>query len=83
MTVAFATGAIAAGFTAAGLTTLLVWIATVLSGSADPWSIAPWIVSLAAAIVGIATYLAERIVYRRSLAKMQATGEPWAYRPGR
>ena len=80
MRLAFATGAIAAGFTAAGLTTLLVWVATVLSGSADPWAIAPWIVSLAAAIVAVATYLAERIVYRRSLARMQATGEPWAYR---
>ena len=82
MRLAFATGAIAAGFTAAGLTTLLVWVATVLSGSADPWAIAPWIVSLAAAIVGVATYLAERIVYRRSLARMHATGEPWAYRQG-
>ena len=82
MRLAFATGAIAAGFTAAGLTTLLVWVATVLSGSADPWSIAPWIVSLAAAIVGVATYFAERIVYRRSIARMRATGEPWAYRQG-
>ncbi|HJP70620.1 MAG TPA: hypothetical protein VJ975_02785 [Candidatus Limnocylindria bacterium] len=80
MKLAFATGAIAAGFTAGGLTTLLVWIATVLSGSADPWSIAPWIVSLAAAVIGVLTYLAERVVYRRSLARMQATGEPWAYR---
>jgi apolipoprotein N-acyltransferase len=77
---AFATGAIAAGFTAAGLTTLLIWIATVLSGSSDPWSIAPWIVALAAALVGVATYLAERIVHRRSLARKRATGEPWAYR---
>ena len=82
MRLAFATGAIAAGFTAAGLTTLLVWVATVLSGSADPWAIAPWIVSLAAAIVAVATYLAERIVYRRSIARMRATGEPWAYRQG-
>ena len=80
MKLAFATGAIAAGFTAAGLTALLIWIATVLSGSSEPWSIAPWIVSLAAAVIGVGTYLAERVVYRRSLARMRATGEPWAYR---
>jgi hypothetical protein len=80
MKLAFATGAVASGFTAAGLTTLLIWVATVLSGSSEAWSIAPWIVSLAAAAVAIATYFAERIVYRRSLARMRATGEPWAYR---
>jgi hypothetical protein len=80
MKLAFATGAVASGFTAAGLTTLLIWVATVLSGSAEAWSIAPWIVPLAAAAVAIATYFAERIVYRRSLARMRATGEPWAYR---
>ena len=80
MTLAFATGAIASGFTGAGLVTLLIWIATVVSGSGEAWSIAPWLVSLAAALVGAGTYLAERIVYRRSLARMRATGEPWAYR---
>jgi hypothetical protein len=26
------------------------------------------------------TYLAERIVYRRSLQRQRAIGEPWAYR---
>ena len=41
MGLAFFTGAIASGFTAAGLTALLIWIATVLAGSSDPWSIAP------------------------------------------
>ena len=76
MKLAFATGAIAAGFTAAGVTTLLIWIATVLSGSSGPWSIAPWIVALAAALVGVATYLAERIVYRRGLAPPRAPREP-------
>ena len=80
MKLAFATGAIAAGFTAAGVATLLIWIATVLSGSSGPGSSAPWIVALAAALVGVATSLAARIVYRRSLARMRATGEPWAYR---
>jgi hypothetical protein len=80
MKLAFATGAIASGITAAGLTALLIWIATVISGSSEPWSIAPWIVSAAAAVVGIATYLSERVVYRRSMAGKRATGEPWAYR---
>lgn len=80
MVLAFITGAVASGFTAAGLTAFGIWIATVLSGSTDPWSIAPWLVTLVAAIVAVATYLAERIVHRRSQSRMQSTGEPWAYR---
>lgn len=80
MVLAFLTGAVASGFAAAGLTTFAVWIATVVSGSADPWSIAPWLVALVAAVVAVATYLAEGIVHRRSLSRMRSTGEPWAYR---
>ena len=80
MTLAFVTGAVASGFTAAGLTALLIWVATVLSGSSDPWSIAPWLVTAAAAVVAIGTYIAEGIVHRRTLARMRSTGEPWAYR---
>ena len=80
MALAFITGAVASGFTAAGLTALLIWIATVLAGSSDPWAIAPWLVSAAAAVVAIATYVAEGIAYRRSLARKRSTGEPWAYR---
>jgi hypothetical protein len=82
MTLAFATGAIAAGVTAAGVTVLLIWIATVLSGSSDPWSIAPGLLAAVAAVVAVATYLAERLVYRRTLARMRERGEPWAYRRG-
>ena len=80
MRLAFLTGAVATGFTAAGLTTLLVWIATVLSGSSEPWDIAPWLVSAAAALVAVATYIAEGFAYRRTLARMRSVGEPWAYR---
>ncbi|MGH2418458.1 MAG: hypothetical protein ACRDFY_09010 [Candidatus Limnocylindria bacterium] len=80
MTLAFVTGAVASGFTAAGLTALLIWVATVVSGSSDPWSLAPWLVTVAAAAVAIGTYVAERIVHRRTLARMRSTGEPWAYR---
>ena len=82
MALAFLTGAVASGFTAAGLTTLLIWIATVLAGSTDPWSIAPWLVSIVAALVTIGTYVAEGIAHRRTLARMRSTGEPWAYREG-
>ena len=82
MALAFLTGAVASGFTAAGLTALLIWIATVLSGSSDPWSIAPWLVTLVAALVAIGTYVAEGIAHRRTLARMRSTGEPWAYRQG-
>ncbi len=80
MTLAFVTGAAASGFTAAGLTALMIWIATVLAGSSDPWSIAPWLVTGVAALVAIATYVAEGIAYRRTLARMRSTDEPWAYR---
>ena len=80
MGLAFLTGAVASGFTAAGLTALLIWMATVLSGSSAPWSIAPWLVSAVAVLVALATFVAEKIAYRRSLSRMRATGEPWAYR---
>ena len=80
MRLAFLTGAVATGFTAAGLTTLLVWIASVLAGSGGPWAIAPWLVSAVAALVAVATYVAEGLAYRRTLAHMRSIGEPWAYR---
>ncbi|MGH2380252.1 MAG: hypothetical protein ACRDG7_03405 [Candidatus Limnocylindria bacterium] len=80
MVLAFLTGAVASGFSAAGLTALLIWIATVVSGSTDPWSIAPWLVSVVAALVAVGTYVAEGIAHRRTLARMRSTGEPWAYR---
>jgi hypothetical protein len=80
MALAFLTGAVASGFTAAGLTALLIWVATVISGSSDPWSIAPWLVTAVATIVAVATFVAERIAYQRTLARMRAGGEPWAYR---
>ena len=82
MALAFLTGAVASGFTAAGLVALLIWIATVLAGSSDPWSIAPWLVSAVAALVAIATYVAEGIAYRQTMARMRSTGEPWAFREG-
>jgi len=82
MGLAFVTGAVASGFTAAGLTALLIWVVTVLAGSSDPWSIAPWLVSLVAALVAVATYVAEGIAHRKTLARMRSTGEPWAYREG-
>ena len=80
MVLAFVTGAVASGFTAAGLAALLIWVVTVLTGSSDPWSIAPWLVTAVAALVAIATYVAESMAYRRTLARLRSTGEPWAYR---
>lgn len=82
MALAFVVGAVASGFSAAGLTTLLIWIATVISGSEDPWTFAPWLVSVVATLVAVGTYLAEGIAHRRTLARMRSTGEPWAYREG-
>ena len=80
MRAAFATGAIASGFAAAGLTALIVWISTVISGSGAIWTTAPWLVTAAAAVVAAATYGAEYEVNRRMGARQRATGEPWAYR---
>ncbi len=80
MVLAFATGAVASGFAAAGIAALLVWVTTVVTGSPDPWSLAPWLVSLAAVLVAIGTYVAEGIAHRRTLARMRSIGEPWAYR---
>lgn len=80
MRLAFATGALASGLVAGGITGVLVWIATIVTGSSDPWSVAPILVTIAAAVIGGATYLAERIVYRRSMERQRSMGEPWAYR---
>lgn len=80
MKLAFATGALASGLVGGGLTAAVVWIVTVITGSSDPWSAAPVVVTAVAALVGGATYLAERIVYRRSLEQQRSMGEPWAYR---
>ena len=80
MNLAFATGALASALAAAGLTALVTWIATVVSGSSDPWSVAPWLISGAAIVVGAATFVAERSLHRREGARKRATGEPWAYR---
>jgi len=80
VTLAFLTGAIASGFTAAGLSALLIWVATVVTGSSDPWGWAPWVVALVAIAFAAGTYFAELVAHRRSLARMRSTGEPWAYR---
>lgn len=83
MALAFVVGAVASGFAAAGLTALLIWVITVLTRSADPWAIAPWLIVVVAGAVAVATYVAEGIAHRRSLARMHAAGEPWAYRSDR
>ena len=79
MTLAFITGAVASGFTAAGLTALVIWIVTVLSGSSDPWSIAPALVAIVAAIFAVLTYIAEDLVHRASQARAR-DGRARAYR---
>ena len=80
MRLAFVTGALASGFTGAGLTALLIWVVTVITGSTDPWSIAPALVAAIAAVLAILTYVAEQFIYRRSLDRKRSAGEPWAYR---
>lgn len=80
MRAAFLTGALAAGVAGATLTTLAIWVVSVVVGSGAPWGAAPLVVGLAAALLASGTYLAERVLYRRSMERKRATGEPWAYR---
>ena len=80
MNLAFITGALAAGFTGAALSALLIWVLTVITGSGDPWRVAPMVVAIVAGLFAVATYVAERFIYRRSMERKRATGEPWAYR---
>lgn len=80
MSVAFLTGALSSALAAAFLTAVVIWVVSVIVGSPAPWSVAPPLVVLAAVAFGLATYLAERIAHRRTLARKRATGEPWAFR---
>ena len=82
MPLAFVVGAVASGFAASGITALVVWISTVLSGSATAWGIAPWLIAGVGLLVAVATYVAEGIAHRRTLAVKRSRGEPWAYREG-
>jgi hypothetical protein len=80
MTLAFLTGALAAGMAVAGLSAFVIWIITLVSGSAEPWTVAIWLVPLLAALATVATYVAEVVVERTTQTRKRSTGEPWAYR---
>jgi hypothetical protein len=53
---------------------------TVIAGASGAWAWAPPIIAGLAALFGVATYLAERVVHRRERARMRSIGEPWAFR---
>ena len=80
MTMAFVTGAIASGLAAAGVTALGIWIATVVTGSSDPWALGPWLIPVVTFVIGVATFVAERYLHALTDARKRTTGEPWAYR---
>jgi hypothetical protein len=80
MRLAFMTGALAGGVAAVALVALAIWIVTVVSGSTDAWAAAPWLMIGFAVLIAAGTYLAERIIHRRTMARMRGVGEPWAYR---
>jgi hypothetical protein len=82
MALGFLTGALAAGLAAGGLTAVLIWLSTVLSGSDGAWAVAPYLILAIALAFAAATYAAERIARSRDLQRRRATGEPWAYRRG-
>ena len=80
MKAAFLTGALAGGIAAVALVALAVWLVTVVTDSTDAWAAAPWLMIGFAVLIAAGTYLAERIIHRRTMARMRAVGEPWAYR---
>lgn len=80
MKLAFATGAMSAAVAAAVLVALVIWVVTLITGATGLWASAPPAMAIGAAVFGGATYLAERLVHRRTTARMRATGEPWAFR---
>jgi hypothetical protein len=80
MRLAFLTGALSAAFAAAAITALVIWVVAVIVDSPAPWSVAPLLVGIVGTAFGVATYLGERIAHRRTIARMRATGEPWAFR---
>ncbi|MGH2604383.1 MAG: hypothetical protein ACRDJ9_33965, partial [Dehalococcoidia bacterium] len=77
---AFATAALAAGVIGAGLSALAIWLITVVTGSDAAWSVAPFIIAVAALAVALLTFLAEGVARRRTEEEQRAHGEPWAYR---
>ncbi len=80
MKLAFGTGALASGATAAILTGFVIWVVSLLLGWSDPWRGGAALVLIAGVVVALGAYLAEWIAYRRTLTEMRSTGEPWAYR---
>lgn len=80
MRLGFLTAALASGFSSAGLVTLVVWVVSVVTGSPAAWEAAPLLITAVAALVTGATYLAEVLVYRRSMLRQRSIGEPWAFR---
>jgi hypothetical protein len=77
---AFITGAVAAGVAFAALTALGLWVASLVLGHDGPieaMAVAVPIVGTGAALL---TYVDEVIVYRAEKRSDQSRGEPWAYR---
>ncbi|MEO5985993.1 MAG: hypothetical protein ABIW50_02740 [Candidatus Limnocylindria bacterium] len=77
---AFLTAALASGFSAAVLTTVVVWVVSVVTGSAGPWTAAPWLIVATTTIITATTYLAEVLAYGRTMLRQRSLGEPWAFR---
>lgn len=80
MRLAFVTGALAAGLAAGAITALVIWVVTVITGSSGSWGVAGWLVLALGVAMGVLTYVAEREAHARTMARMRAAGEPWAYR---
>jgi hypothetical protein len=79
MRLAFATGALAAGVAAGALAALAVWLVDLLAAN-DVWSVGRWLVLGLGLAIAVLTFVGERIAHARTVARMRAIGEPWAYR---
>ena len=79
-TLAFVTGAVAAGAGFAALTALGLWIASLVLGHDGPIQAMGIALPLVGIGGGLLTYVDEVLVYRAEKRRDVSSGEPWAYR---
>jgi hypothetical protein len=82
-TLAFVTGAVAAGVAVAALTALGLWVASLVLGHDGPIEAMPVAVPLVGVGAGLLTYVDEVIAWQAEKRRSRSVGEPWAYRSGK
>ncbi len=79
MLAAFATGALASGLAAAGLTGIVLWTLGLVTAGGQPFELTPAVMAIVGFLVAVVVLTAQRIAHRRTRAAW-SFGEPWAYR---